>query len=283
MSDVDLPSSRDAIADAVTADLGMMGQAQAPPEPQVSTPATTATQETGVPVTPATEPPAAVAPEALELTDKSLVKDPDSGEMKTWGEIKAERLRWKDYTQKRMADAELHRQYAAQEEQRQAQFDAWKAQQSLSAAPELPEDDPYAQRIRAIEAQQNAYLVAQRTQFEALESERVAAASSRLDADISRVSSEYKLDEREMDYVGREVLSKLQRGEVATIDDVAKQFVGYRTAQRELAIKEWKDKHSVGSPAAAVAVPATGTPEEMPVPGTRNFADRMLAELGISR
>lgn len=283
MSDVDFPTTRDAIADSVTADLEAMGQAQAPPDTPPSAPAPVAVPDPQTPVAPAAAAVAEVPPEPLALTDKSVVVDPATGEQKTWGEIKAERLRWADYTKKTMAAADERRQVESMKAQFQAEQNAAQASQNLANLPELPEDDPYAQRIRAIEAHQQAQYEAQNAQYQQLESERLAAASARLDADISRVASEKKLDEREMDYVGREMYARIQRGESVTLDDVATQFVGYREQQRTLAVKEWQEKHRVGSPAASVAVPAAGTPTEMPVPGTRGFVDSMLAELGMAR
>ena len=281
MSDEVLPYTSNGIADAITADLSTADQAPAP-----ATEAPVAAAET--PLEPAAATPAAETqeqpPTPLKLTDKSLVEDPaNPGELKPWGEIKAERLRWKDYTQKRMAEAETLRQYEANEKLRQAEYEAWKTKQQIGTEDVLPTDDPYALRIRALEAKQEAALAQQSMQAQTLQQERFAAARARLDAEEARVTSEYKLNEREMDIVGRDLLARMGRQEQATLADVAKEFAEYRESIRAAGLKEWQEKHRVGSPAAAVAVPAAGTPNDIPVPGTRAFEDRMREEFAAIR
>jgi len=282
MSD-EMPTSRDGIADAITADLTAMDTAATPPEPEA--PAAAAVTPTDP--TPPTDTPASVAEvptTPLKLTDKSLVEDPATGEMVEWGKIKAERLRWKDYTQKRMSEAETIRQYEAQESKRQAAFDAWQAQQKAASMPDLPEDDPYAQRIRAMEAQ-TKYLAEVDAQRQAAFNEQMQAAQlekSRAALEIAekKLATDYGFKQREIDMVEAEFYRRGNSGEDVTLDSVAKEYKAYISSVKEEAVQEFKTKHRVQAPAAGISVPAAGSPENVPVPGTRGFVDAIREEFG---
>lgn len=287
--DMDMPVSANAIAEAVTADLQQPGQAEQ--APAQAAPVAVA-EQTAAPAVPAAEAvaPAPGAPVSISITDTSLVVDPATGEQKTLGEVKAERLRWSDYTRKTMALAEERKQVEALRAQYEAEQSAMKARQGISnlQLPELPDDDPYAQHIKAtaaqlkaVEAQTQAYLAAQQQQVAAAEAERFAAANARLDAEIAKTREAYKLDDSEMDIVGRDVLARMQRGENVTLEDSAKRFSAYREGQRQAAIKQWQEQHRVSAPAGAPSVPSAGVAADVPLPGKPGFMEAVLADMGF--
>jgi hypothetical protein len=184
------------------------------------------------------------------------------------------------FHQKMQALADERKQFEAQKAEQLAALEAEKVKARAAALPQLPDDDPYAQRIKATEEIVQAALAQQQARFAALEAERSAAAAARLDADIQRVSSQHKLDEREMSWVGRELYDRLMRGEQSSLDSVAQEFVAYRNALRTTAIEEFKQTHRVGTPPATVGSPAAGPPETMPVPGSKGFHEAILQEIG---
>ena len=282
MSD-EMPTDRDGIAEAITADLTAMDTAATPPAPEVEAAAVEVAPENTPPAeTPA---PAADAPTPLVLTDKSIVEDPaNPGEFKSWGEIKADRLRHADYTKKTMALAERQREFDAAEARRQAAFDAWKAQQEAAKMPDLPEDDPYAQRIRAIEAQAK-YLAEvdaqrQRAHEEQMEQTKLESRRAALDAEEKRLTDQYKFEQREMDIVEAEFYRRGKAGENVTLEAVAKDYRSYLDAKEEAAVARWKEKNRVSAPAATISVPAAGTTDSIPVPGSRGFLDAIREEVG---
>lgn len=278
----ELPSTRAEIADALTADLKAMDTVETPPAPEVATAAEVPPEAS--PATPAAATVSEEAPPvALKLTDKSLVEDPVSGEMVEWGKIKAERLRQADYTKKTMALAEEKRQYEAAEARRQAAFEAYKASQDAAKMPELPEDDPYAQRIRAIEAQAKylAEVDAQRQASYEAQLQQAQAAENRmaLEAAEKKLASDFGFEQREIDLVEAEFFRRGQAGESVTLDGVAKDYKQYLVAKEEAAVARFKEKHRVSAPAAAPSIPGAGAKEEELVPGTRTFRERMREEI----
>ena len=279
----EMPTTRDGIADAITADLTARDTMETSPAPEVAA----APEITFAPTPPAETPaPAtgAVPATPFKLTDTSLVEDPATGEMVEWGKIKADRLRQADYTKKTMALAEERRQYEAAESRRQAAFEAYKAQQVSAALPELPEDDPYAQRIRAIEAQAKylAEVDAQRQQAYEAQMQQAQAQESRvaLEAAEKKLAADFGFDQREIELVEAEYYRRGMTGETPALDQIAKEYKAYLTAKEEAAVSRFKEKHRVSAPASGVSVPAAGVTDSTPVPGSRGFLDAIREEVG---
>lgn len=280
------------IAAAITADLeAEPGEAAAPsPEPASEATATATTtddkaQDAAAPAAPEPEPPKA---DPVSLSDDTVIVDPSNGQPTTWGKLKSASLRHADYTRKTMELAEARRNFETERAKWQAeqQIAAARAasERALAALPQLPPDDPYTQHLAAIREQQQALLQAQQAEREALETERIAAARARLDAEEAKAVETYKLEDRERNFVGNELLRRLSGGDVAaTYDSVAREYAEWREAQiasaREAAVREFKEKHRVSAPAAAAAAPAPGVATEMPRPGTRAMFEAMRDEV----
>jgi len=265
--------------EAITAAMEAAGaQESTPPTPPAAPVVAAAPDPDPAIPAPATE---EVPPKPLELTDKSVVIDPADGQQKTWGEIKAERLRREDYTRKTMTLAEERKAFAAERAKATADQAVAKAKAALAALPDLPEDDPYAKHIAELRKQNEAVLAIQQQAAEDARLAQEDAARARLDADVARVSAEHKLSEREINFVGTELLRRINSGEAVTLDLVAKEFVDYRTAQQEEAVNAWKEKHRVGSDAAIDVAPAAPAPAVSPLPGAPGFLEAVMAHMGI--
>src|SRR5512133_2254629 len=204
---------RASIAAAITDELNGAGHEAAPPPAPETSPAAQATEpdkaQADAPAAAAPEaPPAPTAPIALKDTDR--VVDPADGAEKTWAEVKAERLRHADYTRKTMELAEARRAWEAEKVAAQTAAAVEKARASRA---KLPDDDPYAQNINALDEQFQALMAAQQAQQQFLEQQQVAAARARLDADEARAAEQYKLGERDRTIVGQELLRRMSAGD----------------------------------------------------------------------
>ena len=280
MSD-EMPTTRDGIADAITADLTAMDKVEEtpPPAPEVA-----AASETPASQVPPAATAAAIPDAPLALSDKSRIIDPADGVEKTWGEIKAERLRWKDYTQKTQSIAETRKQVEQAEALRQAQWNALQAQQAAAGQADLPEDDPYAIRIKAAEAQMK-YLAEADAQRQRAFDEQMNQAQTKenqaaLEAAEKKIATDFGFEQREIDLVEAEFLRRGHAGEEVTLEGVAKDYKAYLDAREEKAVAKFKEKHRVSAPAGGASIPAAGVTDSIPVPGSRGFLDAIREEVG---
>lgn len=189
----------------------------------------------------------------------------------------------RDYTSGKMALADERRAFEAEMREWRAAVEAEKAKTALADLPELPEDDPYAAHIAAVRKQNEAILEAHRADRESAQAAEMTAARARLDADITRVTTEFKLGEREMNFVGQELYRRMAGGEQVSLDVVAKEFTAWRDGVEESAVRRWKDKHRVDAPPAASAAPVAGTPVEIKTPKSPGFVDDLLMEMGLRK
>ena len=277
---------RVAIVDGITAGLEEMDKADvAPPEPEVE-----AAPEEKQPETqeedsapPPLAPEEGSAPKVMRLKDTDIVVDPADDTEKTWGEVKAERLRHKDYTQKTMALADERRSIAEEKAQIAAMQEQARIVAEMAKLPELPEDDPYAQHMKAQQAQLAAvskYQFEMAQQFEQRVAAREMEASRiALQAKEQQLMADHGLDKRELEQVEREYYHRSNIGETVDIDQIAKDHSAWKASLKEQAIKEFKTKHRTNAPAAAASIPAAAQDDERPQPGSRGIRERILEEL----
>lgn len=262
-------------------------QASAPAPAPDPAPAPAATAPAGD-VPPAT---AAATPSPLSLTDDALVVDPLDGQAKAWKDIKGGLLRQADYTRKTQQIAEERR--AIEAERQRLMAEAQKVQAELAAAqskvkiaglPELPEDDPYAQRI-AYQQQQveamNAAMQAMQAQIAQRQQEsEIAASRLALEAEETRMKTAHGFGDREVNMVEQEYLRRVTGGEMVSLDQVAQEFVSWQKSLKESAINEWKTQHKVETPAAKSAAPAAGVaPPKIDI-RSESFIDMIKGALG---
>ena len=274
---------RVAIADGITADLQAMDKEDTTPPPAAEV---QATPEEVAPapetVTPAPEP-EQQAQEPKQLADTDLVVDPLDGAVKKWGEVKAERLRHADYTKKTMAVAEERKAFEAQKAQFAADQQMAQIKAQRAALPQLPEDDPYAQTIRAqqdqLEALAKYQALMQEQMQQAVADRELAASKVALDALEKQITTDFKLSAKDTDRVLREYYVRSQTGEQISPLDVAKERRAEIDALKAEGEKEFKERHRVASPAAAASTPGAAAKETDLVPGTRGFRDRMREEI----
>ncbi len=274
MSDDGMPT-----ADQITAEWEAGQAAQA--EPVASTTADPAQAETQTEsAAPVEAAPAEVAPPAaLKLTDSSLVEDPADGQVRPWGEIKAERLRQADYTRKTMAVAEQQRQIEAMRQQMEAAAAAEKLRAAQASLPVLPDDDPFAQHQKLLHEKLTLAEQAIRTMQEqtaAAEKSRILSESrAALAAEEKRMTDEHGFKAREIGIVEDEYMRRRTAEPGITLQSVAKEYADYLADLKKASVEEFKNKHRVGSDAASGAVPATGTATPAITPGAPGFADKL--------
>ncbi|MFA5897987.1 MAG: hypothetical protein WC829_02620 [Hyphomicrobium sp.] len=274
-------------ADQITAELEAGYAAQADPgASETAAPApvekqTEAPAAAPEPVAVKTDDPAA---EPLTIADTALVVDPLDGKAKPFSEIaKSERLRASDATRKWKEAAEMKREAEALRQQFEAATAAEKIRAAQAALPALPDDDPFAQHTRLLNEKVQLAEQAIRTMQEqtaATERERVLLASrAALATEEKRMADDYKFSAREIGIVEDEYMRRRATEPGITLQSVAKDFSDYLAGREEAKVREFKDQHRVSSDAAKIEAPATGTAEEVPLPGAPGFAERIASEM----
>jgi hypothetical protein len=187
-----------------------------------------------------------------------------------------------DYTRKMMAVANDRR--AVEAERLAWQAEQIKAQQST--LPDLPEDDPYAQRIAA--QQKQLELLAQQTsgveQFLANQrSERELDLSrAALALEEKRLATEHGLTPEQIKTVEYEYYRREKSGEEVSLDAIAKSHASMLAQVKADAIREWKEKKRVGAPAGGASSPATGSAPAVITPKSPGFIEAFMNELGVT-
>jgi hypothetical protein len=245
----------------------------------------------GEPPAPVTVDPATSTP--LTLTDTILVVDPSDGKTKPWGEIKAERMLRADYSRKMHIVGEMRREAEALKLKLEAEAKQAELKAKFASLPKLADDDPYTMHQNAMREQLEALTEQQRLQQQRLEQEaqermealrqtELAASRVALAAEEKRLADTYGFKDDlagEIAVVEREYWHRKQQDPTVTLDSVAKERRALIDKISAAAEKAFKEKHRVGSEAAAPAAPVAGTGTPIPLPGSRGFTDAIAAEM----
>lgn len=199
-----------------------------------------------------------------------------------------------DYTRKMQAVAEMRREAEAVKLRSEAEAAAAKIAAERAKLPQLPGDDPFAQHQAYLQQQLDAQAESLRKHQELMQQEaqermemareaQMEASRVALAAERKRLSDTYKLDDDDLEFIERRYLDRRQQNQPTTLEALAQERRAKLDAYRAEAVKEFKEKHRVGSDAGGAAVSATGTGTPAPLtPSSPGFAEQFASELSAA-
>jgi len=246
--------------------------------PEAKTEKVTYEEDVQVDETPAEEPSSEgepKAPQPVELSDDTMVKDPVTGELAKWGDIKNERLMQADYTRKTQALAEEKKSLeSALETQTEEAVEQTGEEDPLS---HLDPDDPLVAAIKQTQAQLQAVLQQNEVLSQQVEGAEERRNREHLEGVDAKLLEQFPvLDSEELDACGMLYLSKVQRGEEPDYEEIVAGRAEKLMKMQAGSVEKWKEDHRRPSPAEPDGAPAGGEPPKGP--SAKEFMEGGIAD-----